>query len=221
MPSRFTSSRFTRRIFTEDVWKGKCRLAARHPSRPLPQTGWAVALVLLPVTSLVVLFATSGNVGPATPQPGWLPAHKSDRWECIVIHHSASELGGAERFDEWHRQRGWDELGYHFVIGNGTDTTDGAVEIGPRWVEQKHGAHCKGDDGYYNQHGIGICLVGNFDEHPPSAAQMKSLARLVKFLRHEFAIPISRIYTHGGVTGKTDCPGKFFDLDRLRDMVRR
>ena len=28
--------------------------------------------------------------------------------------------------------KGWDELGYHFVIGNGTDTRDGQVEVGSR-----------------------------------------------------------------------------------------
>src|SRR5438270_9583625 len=62
---------------------------------------------------------------PVRSEPEWFPPHSSDRWTCIVIHHSASEEGGADRFDEWHRQRGWDELGYHFVIGNGTDTAMG------------------------------------------------------------------------------------------------
>lgn len=148
-----------------------------------------------------------------------MPAAKSDRWKCIVIHHSASEEGGAERFDEWHRKKGWDELGYHFVIGNGSDTGDGQVEVGPRWVKQKWGAHCKTDDEYYNQHGIGICLVGNFNNHPPSAKQMQSLARLVAFLSREFQIPASHIYTHGGVTGKTECPGKKFNVELLKEMV--
>ncbi|MDB5332463.1 MAG: N-acetylmuramoyl-L-alanine amidase [Phycisphaerales bacterium] len=152
-------------------------------------------------------------------EPGWTPAAKSDRWKCIVIHHSASEEGGAERFDEWHRKKGWDELGYHFVIGNGSDTGDGQVEVGPRWGKQKWGAHCKTDDEYYNQHGIGICLVGNFNNHPPDAKQMQSLARLVAFLSREFQIPPSRIYTHGGVTGKTECPGKQFNLELLKDRV--
>jgi N-acetyl-anhydromuramyl-L-alanine amidase AmpD len=198
-------------------------MSSDHPSRPLPQTPWAVAVVLVPIACAILYFAWQGGdfpTGPVEPEAGWRPQQPSARWTCIVVHHSASDLGGAERFDEWHRKKGWDELGYHFVIGNGTDTPDGAVEIGPRWAEQKHGAHCLTDDGYYNQHGIGICLVGNLDEHPPTPAQMRSLARLVRFLCTEFRIPVRKVTTHGRVTGKTDCPGKDFNLDRLRAMVR-
>ena len=159
------------------------------------------------------------HAGPAPAEAGWYPAHRSARWDCVVIHHSACEVGGARRFGAWHRARGWDELGYHFVIGNGSDTPDGRVEVGPRWAEQKHGAHCKTADEYYNEHGIGICLVGNFDKHPPTAAQARSLVKLVRFLCREYHIPPSHIYTHGGVTGKTDCPGAEFDLLSLRKQV--
>lgn len=163
--------------------------------------------------------AWRGAAGPSSPQAGWEPANPSSRWKCIVIHHSASDEGGAERFDEWHKDRGWEGLGYHFVIGNGSDTADGQVEVGFRWARQEHGAHCKTPDGYYNQHGIGICLVGNFDETRPTAAQMRSLVALCRFLCARFYIPPSRIYTHGGVTGKTDCPGKNFDLEAVRSRV--
>ena len=150
-------------------------------------------------------------------EPGWLPENKSDRWTCIVIHHSADESGSAEKYDTIHReQNGWDELGYHFVIGNGSLSGDGQVEVGPRWVKQKYGAHTLTLDHSFNQHGIGICLVGNFENHPPDARQMESLARLVRFLCHEFAIPLSKIYTHGGVTHKTACPGKHFDVELLK-----
>ena len=149
----------------------------------------------------------------------WTPATRSDRWTCIVIHHSAGVTGGADRFDELHRTKGWDELGYHFVIGNGTDTADGQVEVGPRWVSQKHGAHCATPDDYYNQHGIGVCLVGNFDLGPPDERQMRSLTRLLSFLCREFRISPEFIYTHGGVTGETRCPGAHFDVEALRRSV--
>jgi N-acetyl-anhydromuramyl-L-alanine amidase AmpD len=149
----------------------------------------------------------------------WSPAERSDRWNCIVIHHSGSDAGGAERFDAWHRTRGWDELGYHFVIGNGTDSEAGEVEVGPRWVSQKHGAHTVTRGDYHNKHGIGICLVGNFDEHPPDERQMKSLLQLVSFLCREFGIPPERILTHQAVTGQTKCPGRLFDVDAVKRAV--
>jgi len=153
-------------------------------------------------------------------EAGWSPARASKRWRCIVIHHSATEVGGAERFTRAHRARGFDELGYHFVVGNGSDTADGQVEVGPRWVTQKHGAHCKTEDEYYNEHGIGICLVGNFDHHPPSRAQTRSLQKLVRYLCHQYAIPADHVYTHGDITGKTRCPGEKFDLEQVRGAVR-
>ena len=174
------------------------------------------ALVTL-VAGVLIIWLILRSVPPAAPlDPAWLPANLSDRWECIVIHHSASNFGGAVRIDQWHRAKGWDELGYHFVIGNGTDTPDGAVEVGPRWKKQKYGAHCKTPDEYYNQHGIGICLVGNFDNYDPSVAQMRSLQSLCAFLSKRFHIAPDHIFTHGGVTGKTDCPGKRFDVQKFR-----
>ena len=196
--------------------------ARRRIERWLPRRSWAVYLILVPAAVAVGWGGcrpARQRVGRVDPQAGWLPASPSDRWECIVIHHSASDVGGAGRFDQWHRAKGWDELGYHFVIGNGTDTSDREVEVGERWVEQKHGAHCKTPDEYYNQHGIGICLVGNFNHYPPTAAQMRSLVRLVRFLCRRFHISVSRIYTHGGITGKTDCPGADFDVETLRRQV--
>ena len=63
------------------------------------------------------------------------------KWTDIVIHHSATRSGSAQSFHEYHQSRGWDGLGYDFVIGNGHGSRDGQVEAGYRWREQKRGAH--------------------------------------------------------------------------------
>jgi len=158
---------------------------------------------------------------PASPA-GWIPRGGiSKRWKYIVVHHSATPTGGARKFDKMHRAKGWDELGYHFVIGNGTDTPDGYIEVGGRWRKQKHGAHCKVPGNAYNEHGIGICLVGNFEHHRPSSKQMASLAKLTAFLAREARISPANINTHGGITGKTACPGRYFSLSDLKTRVSR
>ncbi len=151
----------------------------------------------------------------------WYPRGRriSSRWKAIVVHHSATESGSAATFDKHHKEKGWDELGYHFVIGNGTDTPDGRIEIGPRWQKQKHGAHCKTPSKYYNQHGIGICLVGDFTKEPPTRAQKAALVRLVRFLRAECGIALHEITTHKAVTRKTACPGRHLSLTWLRRAV--
>ena len=112
-------------------------------------------------------------------------------------------------------RRGWDALGYHFVIGNGIGYGNGEIYVGERWSKQMTGAHCKVPGNYYNEHGIGICLIGNFEDHPPTAKQMEALARLSSFLSLQCGIPRSRIMTHGGITGKTKCPGRHFSLARI------
>lgn len=148
----------------------------------------------------------------------WVPTGGQRAWRFIVIHHSATTWGSAADFDRIHRARGWDELGYHFVIGNGMNSGDGEVEVGSRWTSQKHGAHCKvADHPEYNDVGVGICLVGDFSQSPPTEAQMRSLAALVRFLMGRYGIPRNRIYGHGQLKA-TDCPGRHFDY---ADLWRR
>ena len=155
---------------------------------------------------------------------GWMPPGGiSNRWDCVVIHHSASDKSTPQSMRAWHMQgRGWDELGYHFVIGNGGGYGDGQVFVGERWRQQKHGAHCKTPDNRYNDHGIGICLIGDLDAHAPTAKQMQALARLVSFLCENADIQRSRVLTHGGITHKTACPGRRFAMSNLmRQMEGR
>lgn len=143
----------------------------------------------------------------------------SREWKHIVIHHSASASGSAASFDRAHRDKGWDGLGYHFVIGNGSGSGDGQVEVGYRWTKQMQGAHAGNYE--YNQHGIGICLVGDFEHGgPPSNAQMQSLRTLVTFLQAKGSIPPNEIIGHGNVPGRnTECPGRNLDVIAFRNTV--
>jgi hypothetical protein len=130
-------------------------------------------------------------------------------WRYIVIHHSATDFGNAARFDTIHRRKGWDELGYHFIITNGQGGPDGAIQVGSRWRKQKHGAHCGGTPGNaYNEVGIGICLVGNFNDHMPSQAQLASLDDLVEFLATYCDIDPRNVIAHRDApNAATDCCG--------------
>jgi hypothetical protein len=141
----------------------------------------------------------------------WAPECREVAWRYIVIHHSATDTGGAASFDRLHRLvRHWDELGYHFVIGNGSESADGAIEIGPRWYKQKWGAHCGGTpNNEYNEFGIGICLVGDFRQHLPSPRQLAALSRLARYLAKRYQIGPERIIGHGQAPGATtECPGQ-------------
>lgn len=151
---------------------------------------------------------------------GWKPAASPRPWQYIVIHHSATGSGGAKSFDRMHRQKGWDELGYHFVIGNGSDTGDGVIEVGSRWPKQKYGAHCKTPDNRYNDFGIGICLVGDFDKSNPSPAQLRALAKLTSHLMKTYNIPPNRVIGHGDAK-PTECPGRNLSVAAVRQAAAR
>jgi len=155
---------------------------------------------------------------------GWLPAPQRERkWSAIVIHHSGTRNGNVAIFDKWHRQGNhWEGVGYDFVIGNGTDSADGQVEVTYRWHNQQTGAHCGGTAGNWaNKEAIGICLVGDFNKTTPTSRQMQSLVRLVRFLQNRYGIPKSRIYGHNTTPGAnaTDCPGKMFPMAELKSLL--
>lgn len=153
------------------------------------------------------------------------------RWRTIVIHHSASPGATPESMDQYHRQvRQWENgLGYHFVIGNGENTPDGALFVGPRWTRQLTGAHCKSAagqylgrwcaDNHFNEHGIGICLIGNFEYEPPTPAQLRTLHDLLCVLIAETGVRPSEIHGHGDVTHRTACPGRYLDVAAVRRQV--
>jgi len=136
--------------------------------------------------------------------------------EYIIIHHSATAQGDAETFRKAHRAKGWRDIGYHYVINNGTYKPDGLVETGR--TEWETGAHCDADR--MNFRSIGICLVGDFDKQKPTPAQMVSLERLVKDIMKRHDIPPSKVLGHGEVKGAaTNCPGRHFDMAEFRKRL--
>jgi hypothetical protein len=168
---------------------------------------------------------------PSAPAlPSGLPTEWSPRagakvrdWRTIVIHHAAMPSGDAHTIHKVHLANpGWDGLGYHFVVGNGTQSGDGEIEVGFRWREQREGAHArarKGDDNRWNLQGIGICLVGDFTTSPPSQRQMDALVRLVRALMAEYGIPPENVVPHSFVHA-TECPGARFPWGQFVSRLR-
>jgi hypothetical protein len=155
------------------------------------------------------------QLAPYTNNPDDLFAPpKADRpWKYVVLHHSATASGSYGAIDQEHRKRlGWEGCGYHFVIGNGTGSPDGQIEVSRRWSDQKHGIHCRnGKNPDVSEYGIGICLVGNLDEAPPTARQIAAAQRLISYLGTRYRIPADHIGTHAQLASSpTACPGKYF-----------
>ena len=115
-----------------------------------------------------------------------------------VIHHTAgSALSDrdltVEEIDRYHKERGWDGIGYHFLIRK-----DGTVYKGrPLW---KKGAHAKGRNNY-----IGIALTGyqTFTDE-----QVSSLKKLLKDLG------VTHVERH-----HEECPSDALDVEGLLTHV--
>lgn len=139
------------------------------------------------------------------------------RWKYVVTHHSGIEDGNARSYHSGHLRRGMEfGLAYHFVIGNGRDSGEGQIEIGPRWLKQIHGGHVRSET--HNEHGIGICLVGNFQERRPSTKQLASFTALVDWLRTDAPLGVRPQFTvHRWVDrNHTVCPGRHFPFTEMR-----
>jgi hypothetical protein len=142
-----------------------------------------------------------------------------NRWKYIVVHNSGTRQGNARIFDYYHRhvRRMPNGLAYHFVIGNGTSSGDGQIEIGNRWVLQLAGGHVHSD--YLNYISLGICLVGDFNRDLPTRAQYEALDELIRYLRQRVGKidgHYSIVLGHKEINPRpTDCPGNRFPLNWL------
>ena len=155
------------------------------------------------------------RVAPFVNDPGdlFLPPKADRTWRYIVVHESASVNGGLAKIDAEHRkQKGYSSCGYHFVIGNGSDTPDGRIEVAERWSNQAAGAHSRDARApEVNEYGIGICLVGEFDSVAPTDRQMESLRALIAYLQGRYHVPNENVGTHALFASKPiPCPGGKF-----------
>ena len=144
------------------------------------------------------------------------------RWQYIVVHNSGTRQGNAAAFDYYHRhfRRMQNGLAYHFVIGNGTSTGNGQVEVGDRWRRQINGGHVHSD--YLNNIALGICLVGDFNRDQPTRAQLECCEELIRYLRQR----CGKVGDHWPIVKPhreinpprwaTDCPGDVFPYSWFR-----
>ena len=139
-----------------------------------------------------------------------------ERWRFIIVHNSGTRQGNARIFDYYHRhvRRMRNGLAYHFVIGNGTSSGNGEIEVGDRWRRQINGGHVHSD--YLNNISLGICLVGDFNRDKPTRAQLDSCEELIRYLRARCGkvaghdIPVRPHREMNPPRWPTDCPGDDF-----------
>jgi len=149
---------------------------------------------------------------------------KRGRWQYVIVHNSATRQGNARIFANYHQnvRKMKNGLAYHFVIGNGTSSGDGEIEIGSRWTRQINGGHVASD--YLNNISIGICFVGDFDRDVPTRTQLAALEELIDYLRRRVGRSKGRqliVKGHREINPRpTTCPGKRFPYRWMHQRFR-
>ena len=115
----------------------------------------------------------------------------------IVLHCSGSRWGNAEIIDEWHANRGWEGIGYHWIVLGGFTrpgdyvaerADDGRIE--PGRPEDEAGAHAPG----LNSRSIGVCMIGKDGEH--SFRQRVAALALVASLCLRYGVKVCHVLGH-------------------------
>jgi hypothetical protein len=148
------------------------------------------------------------------------PLQYSKNVKLLVVHHTALAVGDDPRpsvermraLFQYHTQnRGWGDIGYHYVIDE-----DGVIYEGKRGGKSVVGGHAYCD----NIGSVGIALMGDLSSEEPSQKQLESLKRLLSDLADLYDIDLTKSVKFHGMTYdspilghgdllSTECPGYY------------
>lgn len=139
-----------------------------------------------------------GIVGPAT-LAKLIPHRlkKSKRMiNKIIVHCSATPEGKDYTVDDirrWHKQQGWSDIGYHYVVYRNGDVVNGRnVDI--------QGAHCADNGGNINS--IGICYIGGCARDGKTPKDTRTDAQKLALLN--LLLDLKKMYPHAVILGHRD-----------------
>lgn len=115
------------------------------------------------------------------------------KWRYLVVHAAPTRTEPPAR-------------NCHFLLDIGPDGTWQASAM-DAWMDQRESSHI---GGFWRDHSIGICLIGDFSRRPPPAGQFDNLVALVNTLQEVCRIPADRVYLHSDLVAYSGSPGAAF-----------
>jgi N-acetylmuramoyl-L-alanine amidase len=126
----------------------------------------------------------------------------------ITIHHEGTKLAidadAAKKINaiqKWGMgaEKNWADIPYHFLIAPNGKVYEGrnVFTVGETSTEYAPTEH------------LLICCLGNLNEDPVPAAQLKALIQTIEYCATKYNIPIDSLATHKDFSKQTTCPGKF------------
>lgn len=141
------------------------------------------------------------------------------RVDAIIVHHTASPVATTTYADveRWHRERGFEGVGYHRLITWDPATDRATVHLGR--PDRYQGAHALNG---WNARSLGVCVAGSFEEtgwYGMPVVLRRALVETVRDLLEEHGLTPDDVLGHGEAhPGHTVCPG--YDPAELRAALR-
>jgi N-acetylmuramoyl-L-alanine amidase len=126
----------------------------------------------------------------------------------ITVHHEGTKLAitddaakKIQAIQKWGMgtDKNWADIPYHFLIAPNGKVFEGrnVFTVGETSTEYSPTNH------------LLICCLGNLNETPVPAAQLKALIQTIEYCATKHNIPIDSLATHKDFSKQTTCPGKF------------
>jgi len=150
------------------------------------------------------------SVGPAK------PCHPMDGVSLITFHHDGDPGGFyedklwetaayLERIRAYHVQKAFEDIGYHYAI----DRAGFVWQLRPvqyRGEHVRNGLDAKHQLHKWNDHNVGVVVLGNFMLQSPTDAQKARICTFGAWLRKQYHLPIAQVKVHQELV-TTECPG--------------
>ena len=172
----------------------------------------SVALILMetapirpPVTNLSAVTSLADESSEAISQTN--VAIKAAKWRQIVVHTSVEPLDA--------------DRDCHFVIEQTPGSDGKSVRATSLWDRQAEGNHVFASGYNWNASSIGVCLIGDFSQTPPTASQMRSLIGLIRSLQQTCGVTADRVYLAWDIDPRTASPGAAFPAREFNGSLLR
>lgn len=189
----------------EPLWPDQIPKPVPYRPDPEPALSRSAPAASSPALPNGVISRTRWAGGP--PAPGLMDRMLPVRY--ITVHHDGLQgrfnatddrfvCGRIELIRKSHREKGWGDIGYHFII-------DPAGRVWEGRSLQYQGAHVKDR----NEHNIGVVVLGNYDNQSLNDRQAAAVRAQVVVLMRQYRVSPKNVYTHQEWKGAhTACPGR-------------
>ena len=172
-----------------------------HPADPWAEGSTPLTVERRLLAALAVEFGEQfTDYRKMLPQKGEYTHRPLEKIRYLVIHHTGAgttpQTHSSTLAKSQMEERGWPAINHHFLVYPDQVRYVGSLDTSRPHV---HG---------YNDEAIGIALVGDFDQEPPSASTVALTARLCRVIERQFGRTLARPGHHDlALAGETTCPG--------------